>query len=124
VVALLATVGVYGLVALIVRMDDIGFNLIKRSNGKGLLATFGNILVKALPVIIKLLGFIGTIALLLVSGGIFAHNIEYLHHVLEQLPLVVKELLLGLAGGLIVLLVVKAVRMVLRSKELRRNMQQ
>lgn len=112
VVALLATVGVYGLVALIVRMDDMGYNLIKRSNGKGVLAKFGNILVKLLPVIIKLLSFLGTIALLLVSGGIFAHNIEYLHHFLEQVPLVVKELLLGFAGGLAVLLIVKGFKKV------------
>jgi predicted DNA repair protein MutK len=117
VVALLATVGVYGLVALIVRMDDIGFNLIKHSNGKGLLAKLGNVLVKSLPVIIKLLGFVGTIALLLVSGGIFAHNIEYLHHFLEEVPLVVKELLLGLAGGIIVLLAVKVVRKVFVPKK-------
>lgn len=107
VVALLATVGVYGLVALIVRMDDIGFNLIKRSNGKGLWSKLGHTLVKALPVVIKLLGFIGTIALLLVSGGIFAHNIEYLHHFLEQLPAILKEFLLGALGGLIVLVLVK-----------------
>jgi predicted DNA repair protein MutK len=113
VVALLATVGVYGLVALIVRMDDMGFNLIKRSDGKGVLAKVGNILVKSLPVIIKLLGFIGTIALLLVSGGIFAHNIEYLHHFLERIPLIIKELLLGFAGGLIVLLAATVVKKLL-----------
>lgn len=107
VVSLLATVGVYGLVALIVRMDDIGYKLIKRSNENGALAKLGHMLVKSLPVIIKLLGFIGTIALLLVSGGIFVHNIEYLHHFLEQLPIVVKELLIGFAGGIIVLVVVK-----------------
>ena len=111
VVSILATVGVYGLVALIVRMDDIGYKLIKRSNEKGALAKFGHILVKSLPVIIKLLGFIGTIALLLVSGGIFVHNIEYLHHFLEQVPAFVKEFLFGFAGGLIVLVVVKGLKM-------------
>lgn len=116
VVALLATVGVYGLVALIVRMDDLGFNLIKRSNGKGVLAKTGQVLVKSLPVIIKLLGFIGTIALLLVSGGIFAHNIEVLHHALERLPLIVKELLLGLAGGLLVLMLVKGLKKVFSTR--------
>lgn len=106
VVALLATAGVYGLVALIVRMDDIGYRLIKRSNEKGALATLGRILVKSLPIIIKLLGIIGTIALLLVSGGIFVHNIEFFHHFLDQLPMLLKELLIGFGVGIIVLGVV------------------
>ncbi len=101
-VAILATVGVYGLVALIVRMDDIGFRLIKHSGGKGMLSTLGNVLVKALPVLIRIISVIGTIALILVSGGIFVHNIEFLHHLLPQLPVIIKELLVGLVGGLVV----------------------
>ena len=68
VVALLATVGVYGIVALIVRMDDAGLNLMKRSPEKGFLYMVGNALVKLLPLIIKFLAFVGTIALLLVAG--------------------------------------------------------
>ena len=80
IVALVATVGVYGIVALIVRMDDAGYKLINRTNNTGLLAKLGNLLVKALPVIIKILGVVGTIALVLVSGGIFVHYIDYLHH--------------------------------------------
>lgn len=107
VVALLATVGVYGIVALIVRMDDAGFNLIKRSNNKGFLTTLGNILVKALPIIIKILGVVGTVALVLVAGGIFVHNIEYFHHVLPNVPSIVKEFALGLAAGLIMVAVVE-----------------
>jgi predicted DNA repair protein MutK len=117
VVALLATVGVYGFVALIVRMDDIGFRLIKSSGEKGAITLFGKVLVKSLPIIIKLLGFIGTIALLLVSGGIFVHNIDYFHHFLEGLPIIVRELLLGLAGGIIVLGIVKGVKWAIRGKK-------
>lgn len=116
VVALLATVGVYGFVALIVRMDDFGFRLIKFSNDKGALTLMGKVLVKSLPIIIKLLGIIGTIALLLVSGGIFAHNIDYLHHFLDELPVLVSELLLGLAVGIALLPVVKGVLWLLRRK--------
>jgi len=101
VVALLATVGVYGIVALIVRMDDAGFNLIKRSNDRGFVGGLGQVLVKALPVIIKILSVGGTIALILVSGGIFAHNIDYFHHFLPNLPSIVKEFGLGLVAGLI-----------------------
>lgn len=106
VVAILATVGVYGIVALIVRMDDFGYRLIKRAANKGLLSRVGNVLVKSLPVIIRILAVVGTIALLLVSGGIFVHNIDYLHHFMLQLPAVAKEFLVGLAAGLVVWLFV------------------
>ncbi len=101
VVAILATVGVYGLVALIVRMDDAGYHLMKRSNNKGLLSKLGQFLVWLLPMIIKLLAVVGTIALILVAGGIFMHNIDYFHHFLPGLPTMVTELLLGIAAGLV-----------------------
>jgi uncharacterized protein len=100
IVSILATVGVYGLVALIVRMDDAGHHLIKRSGNKGLLATLGKVLVKSLPLVIKTLGVVGTIALILVSGGIFVHNITYMHHILPQLNDTVKEFLAGIVAGL------------------------
>jgi len=102
VVAFLATVGVYGIVALIVRMDDAGFKLIKNTHDQGFLATIGHLLVKALPIIIKLLGLVGTIALLLVSGGILVHNIDYLHHVLSAVPPVIKEMAIGFIAGLMI----------------------
>jgi predicted DNA repair protein MutK len=101
VVAFLATIGVYGIVALIVRMDDAGYKLIQHSNNKGLFSTLGQMLVKSLPIIIKLLRVVGTTALILVSGGIFVHNIDYLHHLLPSLPSIIKELAFGLAAGLI-----------------------
>lgn len=110
IVALLATVGVYGLVALIVRMDDLGYKLIKRSQGKGVASKVGNALVKSLPVVIKFFGVIGTIALLLVAGGIFVHNIGYLHHIFPQLPLIVKEFVAGLIGGLVALGIVNVIK--------------
>ncbi|MFV0304403.1 MAG: DUF808 domain-containing protein [Moheibacter sp.] len=106
VVAILATVGVYGIVALIVRMDDAGYKLIKHSNNKGFLSTLGNILVKALPIIIKSLGVIGTIALILVSGGIFIHNIDYFHHFLPEIPSTIKEIAIGLIVGIIAVVVI------------------
>lgn len=109
-VAVLATVGVYGIVALIVRMDDTGLKLIKRSNNKGFLFLLGTLLVKSLPVIIRILAVVGTIALLLVAGGIFAHNIDYFHHLLPSLPATVKELLLGLVIGLIAVLIMWVIK--------------
>jgi predicted DNA repair protein MutK len=101
IVALLATIGVYGIVAMIVRMDDMGYKLIKRSNDKGLFASLGLLLVKSLPIIIRILSIVGTIALILVSGGIFVHNIEYLHHLLPNVASIIKELVIGVVAGLI-----------------------
>ncbi|QRQ99837.1 DUF808 domain-containing protein [Dyadobacter sandarakinus] len=101
-VALLATIGVYGIVALIVRMDDAGYKLIRRSDDQGLLSKVGHLLVGALPVIIRILGVVGTLALLLVAGGIFVHNIEYLHHWMPGIPATVKEFGIGLVVGLVV----------------------
>ena len=100
VVAILATVGVYGIVAVIVRMDDAGYKLIKNSNGKGFFNFLGNFLVKALPIIIKALSIIGTIALLLVSGGIFDHNIELVHQFLPKVTEMAKHALFGIVAGL------------------------
>ena len=112
VVAILATVGVYGIVALIVRMDDAGHSLIKRSGDKGFASTLGHLLVKSLPIVIKALGIIGTIALLLVAGGIFVHNIDYLHHLLPNIPSIVKEFAIGLIAGMLVLGLVLLVKKV------------
>lgn len=113
VVALLATVGVYGLVALIVRMDDIGFKLVKRATRGSLKFKFGHLLIKMLPIVIKAFGVIGTIALLLVSGGIFVHNITFLHHIAPQLPILLQEFLAGLLVGLIAVIVMKGVKKLL-----------
>ena len=106
VVSIIATVGVYGIVALIVRMDDAGFKLIKKSNDKGFFGKLGHLLVKALPFVIKALGIIGTIALILVAGGIFDHNIDYLHHSLPTWHETLKQVLFGIVGGLIALFLI------------------
>lgn len=104
IIAIIATVGVYGIVALIVRMDEAGLKLISMSTKeKSFTKTIGTILVQALPKVIKSLSFIGTIALLLVAGGIFVHNIGFLHGVLPQLPSILTEFLIGLVFGGIVL---------------------
>jgi len=101
VVSILATVGVYGIVALIVRMDDAGYKLIKIAKGKKTISGLGNLLVKALPIIIKILAVVGTVALILVAGGIFVHNIEYFHHMLHGWPDMLKETVFGLVIGLV-----------------------
>ena len=99
-IAVLATIGVYGIVALIVRMDDYGCRLIKWQDGEnGLSDKVGRFLIRALPWVIKGLSVIGTLALLLVSGGIFNHNVEFLHHLFPEIPAMIKEFVLGLVIG-------------------------
>ena len=100
VVSIIATIGVYGMVALVVRMDDFGLKLIERSKPKGFLNAMGQFLVKALPIFIKIFSVVGTIALLIVSGGICAHNIEYLNHFLSGWPSILKEFSFGVIGGI------------------------
>lgn len=117
VIALVATVGVYGLVALIVRMDDAGYTLIRISKGEGFLTSLGKLLIKALPWIIKSLSVIGTIALILVAGGIFAHNIDFFHDILTNLPSIVKEALIGLVIGLASVPVINLVMKLFKKKE-------
>lgn len=112
-VAIIATVGVYGLVALIVRMDDLGYRLIKTSGEKGIVNTLGVFLVKALPVLIKILAVVGTIALVLVAGGIFAHNIGFLHGLFPHIPAMLTEFGMGTVVGLVVVLVVGLVKKIL-----------
>ena len=114
-ISMIATVGVYGIVALIVRMDDFGLKLIQMSKGKKNSVHFiGVTLVSALPVVIKCLSVVGTVALLLVSGGIFIHNIEIFHHLLESFPGVLRDLIFGLSAGIITLLVVKLSKRVVK----------
>lgn len=110
VVALLATVGVYGIVALIVRMDDAGYKLIKRTRNEGFLAALGRLLVRSLPVVIKILSVVGTIALLMVAGGIFVHNIDYFHHILPTWNSTLKEMLIGFGMGLVVVVIITLVK--------------
>ncbi|MCJ7766438.1 MAG: DUF808 domain-containing protein [Thiovulaceae bacterium] len=106
VVAFLATVGVYGLVALLVRMDDIGLRFIEIESR--IMQKTGSLLVAALPKVIKALSVIGTLAMLLVAGGIYVHNIEGLHHLLAAVPSLLGNLIAGLVIGGAVLLAVNA----------------
>lgn len=115
-IALIATVGVYGIVALIVRMDEAGQHLVNKSKSKkSLKAKIGNILIQALPYVIKGLTVIGTIALLTVSGSIFLHNIDFFHHFLESIPDIFRELILGLLMGILSVIVFKLIVKVKKS---------
>lgn len=114
-IALLATVGVYGLVALMVRMDDAGLHLLEKSVNehgikRGLMQKTGKGLIAALPKIIRILAVLGTLAMLLVGGGIFVHNLASLHHFLEGLPVLLGELLVGLVIGVLTLVILKIIQ--------------
>ncbi|MBK9736366.1 MAG: DUF808 domain-containing protein [Saprospiraceae bacterium] len=109
-VALLATVGVYGLVALIVRLDDFGLMLISKSKGNKLLVALGNGFIRLLPIIIRFLSVVGTIALILVAGGIFMHNIESVHHIMPtSWPSILSEFAVGLLGGIMAFMVITGI---------------
>jgi uncharacterized protein len=108
IVAIIATIGVYGIVALIVRMDDLGYRFIKKSKSEtSFLSKVGKILIQALPLVIKSLSVVGTIALILVAGGIFTHNIEFLHRFMEVIPSFIKDFVVGLLVGFMAFLLVK-----------------
>lgn len=113
IVAFLATIGVYGVVALIVRMDDMGYALIQMSGGKGFISSIGRVLVTLLPKVIKSLSIIGTIAMLLVAGGIYLHHIDTLHHIFKSFPSLLAELLIGMIVGVVVMIVVKGAQKLL-----------
>ncbi|WP_299319604.1 DUF808 domain-containing protein [uncultured Maribacter sp.] len=117
VVALLATVGVYGIVALIVRMDEFGTRLINLNEEENSISDkIGRFFVNALPKVIKALSVIGTIALLLVSGGIFVHNIDFFHHFLPNVPSMLVEFVVGLIVGFVALLLFNGVKMLFKKK--------
>jgi predicted DNA repair protein MutK len=99
-VAVLATFGVYGLVAAIVRIDNIGFWLIKKEFIKT-----GNFLISLMPKIIKTLSVVGTFAMLLVGGEILIHNVTYIHHFFDIA--VLNSIFVGIVGGTLVLMLMK-----------------
>lgn len=87
-VAVLMTVGVYGLVAAIVKLDDLGLHLGRRP-GAGVLARLGRGLgaglLGAAPHLMRFLSVAGTVAMFLVGGGILVHGLPPLHHLSERL---------------------------------------
>ena len=125
VIAILMTVGVYGFVAMIVKIDDLGLYLteqassLKQSIGRGLLAFA--------PKLMKTLTIVGTIAMFLVGGGIISHGVPLLHHFMEgsvdyaeHIPAVgsiigaltptLLNLVIGFVAGLIVLCVISFIQ--------------
>ncbi|MBY6195602.1 DUF808 domain-containing protein [Vibrio hangzhouensis] len=117
-IAVLMTIGVYGLVAGIVKLDDLGFYLDRKAQGKGILASFGRGLIAFAPKLMRGLTIIGTAAMFLVGGGIVVHNVPAIHHLIEPIIMdipnvsfaqaIVPALLNGLIGLIAGLIVVAA----------------
>jgi predicted DNA repair protein MutK len=80
-IAVVMTVGVYGLVAGIVKLDDAGLYLSRFSNAA--LKLLGNALLAGAPMLMKALSVLGTIAMFMVGGGILMHGVPALHHLVD-----------------------------------------
>ncbi len=115
-IAILMTVGVYGLVAGIVKLDDLGLYLTKTS-GIGIRRTIGRGILRAAPYLMKGLSIAGTIAMFLVGGGILTHGVPALHHAIEGIAasaggwmaVIVPTLLDGVVGVIAGAIVLAAV---------------
>ena len=117
-IAILVTIGVYGIVAAIVKIDDLGFWL--REKSSRIAQGIGSVLLAAAPWLMKILSVVGTIAMFLVGGGIVVHGITPLHHLIEEvssgfsgwIAMLLSNganLVLGFIIGSIVLLVVNLI---------------
>jgi len=118
-IALLMTVGVYGLVGGIVKLDDFGLWLSR--TGSGIRQAFGRAILRAAPWLMKFLSVAGTAAMFLVGGSILVHGIPALAHWLEGLgggwlAATLAEAVAGMAAGAVVLAVVTLVSRLRRRK--------
>lgn len=104
-VAIAMTIGVYGFVAGIVKLDDAGLYLRRRSTSSSPLYWIGGLLLSTAPVLMKVLSVGGTIAMFLVGGGILGHGIPVFHHAVEALtinkPALIQMLLPSIANILL-----------------------
>ncbi|MDT0604902.1 DUF808 domain-containing protein [Thalassotalea castellviae] len=88
--AIAFTIGVYGFVAAIVKLDDLGLYLLRKSvSGKfnALQRSLGRSILMFAPVLMKTLSVVGTVAMFLVGGGILVHSFTWLHHKVEAMVL-------------------------------------
>lgn len=123
-IALLMTVGVYGLVAAIVKLDDLGLHLSGgKPEGGGLRGWLGRALLRGTPWLMKGLSIAGTAAMFLVGGGILVHAIPALHHFIEPysggfwggLLAMLFNAAVGIVTGALVLAVVELVKKLRKS---------
>ena len=113
------TVGVYGIVAGIVKLDDAGLYLSRRpaqgAPGRAL-QSLGRGLLLSAPWLMKTLSVVGTAAMFLVGGGILVHGLPFLHHALEAITVpLLPDLLVGVVAGALALAGVSLVQRVSRT---------
>lgn len=117
-IAILVTIGVYGIVAMIVKIDDLGYWL--REKSSTLAQATGGFLLAMAPWLMKILSVVGTLAMFLVGGGIIVHGIAPLHHAITEYSSGFQHiisallsnganLILGFIVGAVVLLVVNLI---------------
>ena len=116
-IGLIMTVGVYGIVAGIVKMDDLGIHLLQKPGA--LARGIGRALLLAAPKLMKSLAVIGTAAMFMVGGGILTHGIPPVHHAIVRaaeasgmaggVVALALDVLFGIAGGTLALLGVKVI---------------
>lgn len=116
-IGLIMTVGVYGIVAGIVKMDDLGIHLLQKPGA--LARGIGRALLLAAPKLMKSLAVIGTAAMFMVGGGILTHGIPPVHHAIAWVAeasgvaggvvALALDVLFGIAGGTLALLGVKVI---------------
>lgn len=120
-IAILMTVGVYGLVAGIVKLDDAGLHLTRRSGETAfakLQRALGAAILRAAPWLMKGLSVAGTAAMFLVGGGILVHGIPALHHLVENAGMLASLALDGAAGIVAGALVLAGVTLAQRMRKL------
>jgi predicted DNA repair protein MutK len=84
VIALVMTIGVYGLVGGLVKIDDLGLHLYQAEGASSFKRNLGSMLLSLAPKLMKFLSIAGTIAMFLVGGGILVHGVSPLHHLFEH----------------------------------------
>ena len=109
-----ATIGVYGLVALLVRIDDFGLSIAKDEKKESIKYRIGMFLVSSLPIIIRALSVLGTFAMLLVAGEIFLHNIHIVHDILHHIPNYMAALIAAIIAGAAVMAVVNGAKFIIK----------
>lgn len=104
-IAFVMTIGVYGLVAGIVKLDDAGLYLLRQSHtadGRKWQRALGRGLLSFAPLLMKLLAVVGTAAMFLVGGGILTHGVPVLHHGIEHIGQLTETI--AVLGGVLAVL--------------------
>lgn len=133
-IAAFITIGVYGIVSAIVKLDDLGYWMVRLCDKQSFRHKIGMALINAAPYLMRFLSIVGTIAMFLVGGGLIQHNIKYLHEIelnlvtwytnlpqgaklLSAITPSIFNLIVGIIVGSIVLLVVQSIQKVMGAKQ-------